>query len=539
MNLSHAASLHSCPAGVQAAGSHEARITLPDGEVRRLFVSDAENMDGCRSMRLPLPLDMIAGLKPIASPELGNTPILHGPAEGERFVIESVTPGDNGRAAARAPMPLRENLLPRMQVQAFGSEERVQASLADGRLRLQCAAGSKPAGVILRGPWHIGRLRADVALRASGNGRFGLQVMDEAAAAREQGIGMAAFDAAAPAEQAFPLPQRFDPAAWLGFVILCPDENASLELDALQLLPRAGDIAGRSAWVWDAAAWAERPEEVFSHARRHALRTLFISVPVREGEVADARALSAFIRQATAQGLSVWSVDGDARMVLPGEHAPSAARVNAYAAYNRGVEAAARLQGAQFDVEHYLLPGYELDAAGWDRRYLQLAGALHQAADGLPLEFVMPFWWADKAALLQGLVPLAAGIAIMDYRTRREEILALAQPFLDWGVRHGRKVRIALEAGPVAAERQRRFERAGSGELWLMNFGKMPLLLLLSEPRPNPYGPAYRQLSSTVLDGSATTFHADPARLLRMLPGLERELSAWSSFNGIALHELK
>lgn len=541
MNASHAASLHACPAGEQAAGSHEVRITLPDGGGRRVFVSDADSMAGCRSMRLPVPLARIAALKPLAAGEVGDDIILHGPADGPGFVIESVSMGESAGTAARPPMPPGEDLLPRMTLQVFGSEERVQARLADGRLGLQCTAGSKPAGAILRGPWHGTRASADVVLRASGSGGFAVQVLDEAAAARGEAHALGTFDAAAsPAEHAIPLPPRaYDPEAWQGFVIVCPAGAASLRLDALRLVPRAGTVAGRSAWVWDARAWAQRPQDVFAHARRHALTTLFVSVPVSEGRVADPQALSAFIEQAGARGLSVWSVDGDAQMVLPREHAPSAARVRAYAEYNRGVEPAARLQGAQFDVEHYLLPGYELDAASWDRRYLELARALHDAANGLPLEFVMPFWWAGKQALLRELAPIASGITIMDYRTRREEILALAQPFLDWGVNHGRRVRIALEAGPVAAERQRRFARAGSGELWLLNFEQAPLLLLLDEARPNPHGRAFREVSTRVLDGSATSFHGDPERLLRMLPGLERDLSAWSSFGGIALHEIK
>ncbi|WP_220810147.1 hypothetical protein [Noviherbaspirillum aridicola] len=540
MNLSHAASLHSCPAGVQAAGSHEARITLPDGGARRVFVSGEESIAGCRSMRLPVPLESIAGLRPLASGDPGETLFLHGPADGQGSEIESVSAAGSDSPPGGRTMPLREDLLAHLRLQTFGSEERAQAELADGRLRLHCGAGGKPAGVILRGPWAATRARADIVLQASGNGRFALQVLDEAAAARGEAHALGAFDAGAPARHAISLPPtRYDPAAWQGFVLVCPPDAASLQVDALRVMPRAGDVAGRSAWVWDARAWRERPQEVFAHAQRHALRTLFVSVPVREGRVDDPQALAAFIRRAGALGLSVWSVDGDAQMVLPQEHAPSAARVRAYADYNRSVEAAARLQGAQFDVEHYLLPGYELDAQAWDRRYLELARALHEAAGGLPLEFVMPFWWADKQALLQGLAPLASGLTVMDYRTRREEILALAQPFLDWGVRHGRRVRIALEAGPVAPERQHRFTRAGSGELWLLDFERTPVLLLLTAPRPNPGGIAYRRVSSRILDGSATTFHGDPGRLLRMLPELEGELSAWTSFGGIALHELK
>lgn len=543
VSTTHAASLHVCPADIIAPAAHEARVTLPDGGSRRVFVSDAQRVAGCRSIRLPLPAHEIAGLKPVASAAaLGDNIILHGPPSERGFTIESVT-GSGAQPPSRRqpqPMPLGDDLLPQMQARVFGSEERAQAQLADGRLRLQCGAGSRPAGVILGGPWRMARMRAELEVLGSGDGRFALQVLDAAAAAREEALPLGEFAAGPARPQRLALPQRgYDPASWQAFVIVCPAEAASLQLDALRLQPQPGGIAGRSAWVWDARAWRERPEEVFAHAQRHGLRTLFIAVPVREGRVADGDALSSFLRQARSRGIAVWTVDGDPQMVLPQEHAPSAARARAYAAYNRQAGPDARLQGLQYDVEHYLLPGYELAPAEWDRRYLELARALHDAADGLPLEFVMPFWWADKDALLDALAPLAAGVTVMDYRTRQDEILRFAQPFLDWGVRHGRQVRIALEAGPVAPEQQRRYTRAPAGELWLLQVDQSPVLLLLDEARPNPHGPAFRQVASTLLDGSATTFHAEPQRLLRMLPELERAMSAWTSFNGIALHELK
>jgi hypothetical protein len=47
----------------------------------------------------------------------------------------------------------------------------------------------------------------------------------------------------------------------------------------------------------------------------------------------------------------------------------------------------------------------------------------------------------------------------------------------------------------------------------------------------------YRLQSTRDIDGSATTFHKDKAALLRLLPGLETELSSWDGFGGIAVHE--
>jgi hypothetical protein len=62
---------------------------------------------------------------------------------------------------------------------------------------------------------------------------------------------------------------------------------------------------------------------------------------------------------------------------------------------------------------------------------------------------------------------------------------------------------------------------------------------MLRAPQANPAGPAYSMMYERVLDGSATTFHGREQDLMALLPSLERDFSAWESFAGIALHELR
>jgi hypothetical protein len=46
--------------------------------------------------------------------------------------------------------------------------------------------------------------------------------------------------------------------------------------------------------------------------------------------------------------------------------------------------------------------------------------------------------------------------------------------------------------------------------------------------------------STREIDGSATTFHKDKPAMLRLLPALESDFSAWGgAFGGMALHELR
>lgn len=543
MASAHASILQLCPESIPQAPGQQAGalVTRADGTLQRLRIVD-RTTPGCRTLQLPLPVDAVIAMHPLpedAASDTGSTLLLQGPEREGSFSIASATTSRRApETPARQPMPLQANLLTGLSSRTFGMEERARATLADGKLHLQCAPGSKPAGVILAAPWYMTQARAGLQASAAGQGRFELAIADAAHAAKETSVVAGQFDTDS-GTASIPLPAAgLDRAGWRHFSIACPHHKSELILTDLRLTPLSAARHERATWVWNASNWMNQADDVLKQAQRHGVRVLFLSVPVTEGKVDNPGQLALFIRRAREQGIETWTVDGDPRMVLAGEHAATAERVRAYAAYNHAAEPEARLAGLQFDIEHYLLPGYDAAGREMDRRYLDLARMLRRAAGTLPLEFVVPFWWSDKASLLQGLAGAASGLTVMDYRTAPEEIRQFAIPFLDWGARYGKTVRIALEAGPVEPEQQRRYHRAETGEAWIVRLGQLPVLLLLDEARPNPLGAAFRLESSRLFDGSATTFHKDAARLFDLLPQLESYFSAWASFRGMALHEV-
>jgi hypothetical protein len=130
----------------------------------------------------------------------------------------------------------------------------------------------------------------------------------------------------------------------------------------------------------------------------------------------------------------------------------------------------------------------------------------------------------------------------MDYRTDPAQVYDVAVPFLDWAESHGKGVRIALEAGAIDPEVQRRYARAGAGEagdLQALDIGGRTVLALLRAPVAVPGAQLFRLQSTRELDGSATTFHHDKAALPRLLPRLEADFGAWDAFRGMAVHELR
>jgi hypothetical protein len=549
----HAAWLHLCPREGAPAQQPYADTVDADGAPLRWLLDDKAERPGCRSVALP-PGARIETLFPLAPHEdIERTILLHGRVRDGRFAVsEHVLPSSRPGTPRPGSMPLRANLLERMQGRAFGVEERVRVRLDKGRLALDCGPGTRPAGVLLSGPWFLPRARLRLAATYSGGAGFALQAADSAAAAKETALDLGALPAHATAlPLKLALPAALEPAGWRHFVLQCPAQAASLSLDALAIEPDpapAGKAAARSTWVWKAADWRERGAALLDWAAAQGVRELFVTVPFKDDKVREPARLAAFIRAAGSRGIRVLSVDGDPHMVLP-EHQPALARmVRAYAAYNASMEPAARLAGLQFDVEPYLLAEYGAGKADWDARYLAMAHTLRDAAGSLRLELVVPFWWDGKTALLDGLAPLVDALAVMDYRTDPGQVTAFAVPFLDWAARHGKQVRIALEAGEIAPETQRRYVRlvsdGGAGEaadLLRVRIGGQQVLALLREPAAAALDTeGFRLQSTREIDGSATTFHKDKPAMLRLLPALENDFSAWGdAFGGMALHELR
>lgn len=525
----HAATLHQCAA---------------DGKVRYV-VDDQPRWPGCTSVALPpgAQVETVYPLAPGETPE--DTILLHGNVADGRFAVsEHELPSSKPGPERPEPMPLHANLLTRMRARTFGVEERVQATLTDGRLQVTCRPGERAAGVLLTGPWFMTRANALLAATwTAQGGSFTWQVADEVRRARDDAfdLGTSAPDAKA---ARFVLPARLDRAGWRQFVLLCPASQAGIDVDSLALEPAAASApAPRSTWVWRPGDWIDGGPALLDWAAAQGIGELFVTVPLKDGAAVRAPdLLAAFVRQAGARGIGIHSVDGDPHMVLADAIPAVAKRVQAYAAYNAAQPPEARLRGVQFDVEPYLLPDNVLPASRRDAAYLDMARAVKTAAgDGLRVEFVVPFWWGKNQALLDALAPHADALAVMDYRTDREQIVDFAIPFLDWAGAHGRRVRIALEAGPIDPEVQRRYVRAadGPGDLLAVDVAGRQVLALLRQPLAAPDARVYRLQSTRAIDGSATTFHKDKAALLRLLPGLEAEFGAWDGFGGIAVHELR
>lgn len=525
-----------------------------DGAVLHLALR-ARAADGCRQVEIPVPLDEVLWLGMLRPKGKGDivSVVLQGnenetssgmPATVSEFDLR--LEGQEAEDAPPNPLPPNIELLDEMQASAFGGEGRARFERAPDGIVLECTAGKQPAGLRLklaRSRLPLG-VQLDIVLRYTASDGFDLGVLDAQRLQQESPLILGRLAGGKqPVTAVLAVPdvglQRHSPVEWS---LHCPATAAQLHLTALRLEAHArASRSDRAQWVWRPQAWQENAGKLLQRARELQVDTVFISVPVVAGAVLHPERLSQFIARAGQQRVTVWAVEGDPHAVMPEGRRQFVRRAQALSVYNQSVPPAQRLAGIQYDVEPYLLPGYALNPDSWHQAYVHMMSEVHAAA-GMPLDAVLPFWWAEAGTgemrLLDALAPMVARVTVMNYRTDRAELLRFAEPFLIWGERAGRPVRLALEAGPLPVETRWHFTPAKQGHLWSIRLGDQVAVMLMRNAARNPQGRQFSLQHRQQTDPGRTTFHGDTKTMHAMVPELETIWSAWPAFDGIALHGL-
>lgn len=525
------------------------RYLSPDGRDKTLLVADSP-IAGCAQLEIPVPADAVhwTGLIPRDTAmrlDAGVSLLTRDTTDG--LLVSEVIPAKPAPAPlhARPPMLLLgSNTLPRLDLQVFGNPARAQVRRTSGGLALTCAAGANVAGLLVTARHAMLPVGANlqIAVRYSATADFSVAFANAEGLTRQTPMRLGPLVAnRTGASVAFPLPP-ITTAEPHGFSLRCPGSDASLQLRSLELRAAGSrENTRRATWVWQGDVALAEPAALLRELLANDIRTLFLAVPLT-GEppaVADTDALAALIERAREHHIETWAVEGDPAAVTHQGREHFLRRTRALAAFNAGQPEQRRLHGVQYDIEPYLLGGFELAREAWLREYLETLGALRNAWS-LPMEVAVPFWWSgltvDGMPLLAAMHPFVDGLTVMNYRSDPEQLQRLAAPFLAWGVRQQRYVRIALESVALPDQSLAHFRRGRSGRLWQLRLGQTDVLVLLAAPGHNPAGETFSRAYVTDVPAGRTTFHGRPGQLAEHLPALVRHWSAWPSFTGAALH---
>ena len=462
--------------------------------------------------------------------------------------VSEVVPGMPGPPAVHRPpasLPLGRDTLHKWQARLFGAPPRATLEIRTDGLVMTCAAGANEAGLLLTAdePFLPAGARLDLHLSYEASVELAVGFSDAQALAREAPEPLARLARVSSVEHAVMALPRSDLPQAQGLTFSCPVVGGSLRILALELRSaRRAVNATRATWIWRADDFLNSGSAVLSRLASEGFRTVFVAVPMTgsPAEVEHPAALADFFARAAALGIEVWAVEGDPRAVTDSGRRIFVERTRALARFHAAQPDVSRIQGVQYDIEPYLVPGFELERDAWLRAYLATLREL-RAELPVPMEAAVPFWWLDLALdsrwFLEDLAKVVDGLTIMNYRTDADDLQRFAEPYLAWGVREQRHVRIALEFIDLPDQQLWHFRPGQPGRLWHVRLGEADVLLLLDRPRSNADGETYQRSYAHAVAASATTFHAQRERLEEILPDLVSAWSAWDSFSGVALHE--
>ncbi|KQP61460.1 hypothetical protein ASF39_01895 [Methylobacterium sp. Leaf108] len=523
-------------------GGSPYRSTLCRTGDGRLTIADAPAgstpAEGCRTLSLPVPPASVAWVGAVArsDPPGRDRLVLSGTGQGAGFTASGAGFEEPPAPSRATPLALDRSLIPAMTARTFGVEERAVVSRTEEAVTLRCGPGVRPAGVVLDpGPARLpDGARLTLRWHVTGDPGFSASV-----------AGPASEGEAA----ALPMDGRLDRTPPAGdsprFVLACPPSAGTTTLLDLRLVSQAANGEAvrppLSAWAWRPHRWREAPDDLVAEALARRITRLFVSVAIAEDTIGEEARFSTFVGLARASGIAVAVVEGDPGMALDEGRAAALRRLGALVAYQRRAAPESRLAGVQYDIEPYLLPGFQADPDAILRGWATTLDALSAAADPLDLDLVLPFWLPLHPAA--GLVMPAVGrgarrVTVMAYRTTPAEIVAAAEPLLAWTASAALSLHVALEAGPVADETARTYRPADSGDLLLLpQAGGDALALLLTAPIGSPAsGRIYALERESVAPASRVSFLGDRQRLDDAVAQISTGLSAWPSFSGLALH---
>ena len=469
--------------------------------------------------------------------------VIEGPVTPDGFQPNAVifpSPEPSGPASTTALMP-GTNILPLLDVRAFGLEERVEHDVSARGLTLRCAPGRQPAGLVLAaGSFHFPRgIRAQLVLASSAGGEVGVSLVDTGmdAPATPMTIlrsGQTALSVAV-ADWSERPPIR-------DIVLTCPAAAAEARVTAITIDADPPQVArGQGTWLWQPSAWIERPEAVAELAQQAGLDRIHLQLQIEDGKVADQPALAALVERLGRAGVAVHAVEGDPAMATASGRQHALARVSAIARYQADASPGSRLAGLQFDIEPYLLEVYSRDPASVWAGWADSIALLAQAWGG-PVSVVVPFWMLGDEAGIESIEAVRSAISqvvVMAYRTAPQEIFALSEPWLAWGASRSVPIAIALENGPLPVEIHRTYVRADAGPLLLSySEGGARVTLLPHHVEATGERLVYTLSHETRSDPSRVSFMNDRRRLRDVASRLSGPFGAWPSFDGFMLHEL-
>lgn len=348
----------------------------------------------------------------------------------------------------------------------------------------------------------------------------------------------------------------------------------------------------KALWVWNTDAILPSATEqaaLVDFCSRQAVTHVYLQLPKEEKAGPGGKVLplddrwKSFLALLSHRGIRAYALDGFRDYALPEWHERVLETVRKIVEYNRKASLEERFAGIHYDIEPYLIPGFQ-GPRRWQilSAYLELLEkmSVQTRSAGMHLGADIPFWydatdsWTGLNFVIQfhgklkpiseHIIDLLDSVTIMDYRTfafGADGIAAQAEGELAYAAKTGKKVFVGLETTKLPDEHLIYFEgkpvqglpeHAPSEQAAILEptTGGVRIWLVTSRQWDDFYSAAceggaqpgafllWPIARNVAVPSNKLTFAGLGATILQQtLKEVRDELTRWTSFAGFAIHD--
>lgn len=381
-------------------------------------------------------------------------------------------------------------------------------------------------------------------IRGEAMGFVALALEDLAGTRREDNVPLAtvtgAFDITFPLKE---IGRRMDLRHLTSLVAFTENGHAQIAIEQIEVTQSQGEEkrqAGIGFWVWNYRAAISEPEGLLSTCRSQHCSRVLVQMPSQADDEGVWSDYAALLMRLTGAGIEALALDGYPEAIQePRKLTDKIQRLL------RALPSES-LFGVQLDIEPYVLPGFLQDETQL-RRYLETIETVRKVIAGhTRLSMVIPFWLASPTIagrpLAYAVMDRVDEVAVMSYRTDRDEVQDIAEDILRYGDLVGTTVWLALETTPLPVERhvvlRREAQQARVEALLNRELRLLQGVSLATTPAAVPQGEGFRIHHRYTVRPERLTFAGRSRADVRAV--LESLLAdtAHQSFVGVVVHDL-
>ncbi len=366
-----------------------------------------------------------------------------------------------------------------------------------------------------------------------------LGLVDASLSSGENAVPLAklvnAFDVRIPLDSAA---RELDLRDLVAVMVQPHSDESTVLLEVLSLEQSSGlrsSTARRGFWVWNYREALAESAAIVEVCRAVACSRLLIQMPALEDHDSLWVAYTEMLLSLQVQGIEAFALDGSPDAIY--EPAPLVKKVRRLLSLLNGQS----IGGVQLDIEPYLLREFYHDTA-WLPAYLGAFGRVKAAwGPGGTLSAVIPFWFAsyraEGRAVAFSVMDRVDEVAVMSYRTTREELEALAEDVLRYGDAIGLPVWLAVETTTLPVEQHVVLKPEPRLEMADAYLDRVHRQLVLAVPPSGNGLEGFRAHNRFTLRPERLTFAGQPqGRVNAFVTGLLKSIPN-PSFTGMLIHD--